>query len=111
MKFCLKKSLNSSRGKKFFRRSNNAKILPSSGQNGDRTTEHSSSSGSTTAGGVLLTGVNTYASSYARKTSMDLKHPVFTLDVRTANSRQVLLSSNLSFISYFIYSGTQMIYC
>ena len=76
--------------KKLFRKNRNAKILPSSGQNNasDKLTI-SSNTATTTAGGVVLTGVTTYASSYIRKTGMDPRDPIFTLDVRTGNSRQV----------------------
>ena len=65
--------------------------MPSSGQNSasDKSSQSSNNGGSTTAGGVLLTGVNTYASSYVRKTGMDARDPIFTLDIRTGNSRQV----------------------
>merc|ERR1712079_131554 len=76
--------------KKLFRKNRNAKILPSAGQNNasDKLTV-SSKAAVTTAGGVVLTGVTTYASSYIRKTGMDPRDPIFTLDVRTGNSRQV----------------------
>ena len=68
--------------------------MPSSSQNNasDKLTVHSSNA-VTTAGGVVLTGVTTYASSYIRKTGMDPRDPIFTLDVRTGNSRQVKLHS------------------
>ena len=80
--------------KKLFRKNRNAKILPSSGQNNasDKLTV-SSKAAVTTAGGVVLTGVTTYASSYIRKTGMDPRDPIFTLDVRTGNSRQVSKTS------------------
>ena len=78
--------------KKLFRKSRNAKILPSSGQNSaSDKSNHSSSNAVTTAGGVVLTGVNTYASSYTRKTGMDPRDPIFTLDIRTGNTRQVII--------------------
>ena len=68
--------------------------MPSAGQNNasDKLTV-SSKAAVTTAGGVVLTGVTTYASSYIRKTGMDPRDPIFTLDVRTGNSRQVYKTS------------------
>ena len=65
--------------------------MPSSGQNSaSDKSNHSTSNTVTTAGGVVLTGVNTYASSYTRKTGMDPRDPIFTLDIRTGNTRQVI---------------------
>ena len=71
--------------------------MPSAGQNNasDKLTV-SSKAAVTTAGGVVLTGVTTYASSYIRKTGMDPRDPIFTLDVRTGNSRQVYKTSFLA---------------
>ena len=88
--------------KKLFRKNRNAKILPSSGQNNasDKLTV-SSKAAVTTAGGVVLTGVTTYASSYVRKTGMDPRDPIFTLDVRTGNSRQVYKTSFLAWKNNF----------
>ena len=79
-----------------FRKNRNGKILPSSGQSSasdknQPTYGHNiNHNTSTTAAGVVLTGVSNYASSYTRKTGMDSRDPIFTLDVRTGNSRQVL---------------------
>ena len=76
--------------------------MPSAGQNNasDKLTV-SSKAAVTTAGGVVLTGVTTYASSYIRKTGMDPRDPIFTLDVRTGNSRQVYKTSFLAWKNNF----------
>ena len=81
--------------KKLFRKNRNAKILPSSSQSsGSDKSQPSSNTSVTTAGGVILAGVHTYASSYTRKTGMDPRDPIFHADVRTGNSRQVIRLPN-----------------